>query len=163
MINLLAYKKDMTVSEKSINRFLMFRLPLAFIAGVRLRSLDEERSLVTVKFRWMNQNPFKSMYFAVQSMAAELTTGALLMKHISESGHSISMLVTNYNASFHKKAVGRIRFDCEDGSKISGAIENAIQSVEGQVIKLRSKGINEDGIVVSEYRFEWSIKLKNNN
>ena len=33
----------------------------------------------TVKHRWINQNPFNSMYFAVQAMAAELSTGALVM------------------------------------------------------------------------------------
>jgi hypothetical protein len=34
----------------------------------------------------INQNPFNSMYFAVQAMAAELSTGALVMYQIQKSG-----------------------------------------------------------------------------
>ena len=34
------------------------------------------------------------MFWAVQGMAAELTTGALVMAKINESGKKISMLVT---------------------------------------------------------------------
>jgi len=40
--------------------------------------------VATVKHRWLNQNPFNSMYFAVQAMAAELTTGALVMYQIKK-------------------------------------------------------------------------------
>jgi hypothetical protein len=36
------------------------------------------------KHRWINQNPFNSMYFAVQAMAAELATGALVMFQIQK-------------------------------------------------------------------------------
>jgi hypothetical protein len=38
-----------------------------------------KNNVVSVKHRWINQNPFNSMYFAVQAMAAELATGALVM------------------------------------------------------------------------------------
>jgi hypothetical protein len=55
------------------------------------------------------------MYFAVQAMAAELTTGVLIMQAIQESGQSISMLVLNNKSNFSKKAKGLITFTCEDG------------------------------------------------
>ena len=58
------------------------------------------------------------MYFAVQAMAAELTTGALVMMQIKKSGKKISMLVANNNGNFTKKATGRITFTCLDGDKI---------------------------------------------
>ena len=138
----------------------MFKLPLAYIAGVRLKRMDGKRSEVHVRYRWINQNPFRSMYFAVQSMAAELSTGALLMKKIMESKKSISMLVTHHEGRFHKKAVGRIRFECLDGRKIDEAVETAIATGDGQVLELRSQGRNEDDVVVADYSFEWSIKCK---
>jgi hypothetical protein len=43
------------------------------------------------------------MYFAVQAMAAELSTGALVMYQIQKSGKKISMLVAN-NRKLHKKS-----------------------------------------------------------
>ena len=100
------------------------------------------------------------MYFAVQSMAAELTTGAIVIKKIKESKRNISMLVTNHSGGFTKKAVGIITFTCNDGQLINEALKKTIKTGEGQTIKMKSVGINEAGEQVSVYEFEWSVKLK---
>ena len=142
------------------NLFLFFKLPSAFWSGVRVKSISKEQCIVTVKHRWFNQNPFKSMYFAVQAMAAELTTGALVMIQIKKSGKKISMLVANNNSNFSKKATGRITFTCNDGHLIEVAIKKTITTGEGQTIWMKSIGVNEKGEQVSEMNFEWSIKLK---
>jgi hypothetical protein len=150
----------MEVTVKNMNKFLMFKLPSAFLCGVKLKELDDTKSVVKVKHRWINQNPFNSMYFAVQSMAAELTTGAIVIKKIKESGQRVSMLVTNHNGTFTKKAAGLITFTCNDGSLIDDALERTIKTGEGQTIHMKSIGVNESGEQVSAYEFEWSIKLK---
>jgi hypothetical protein len=150
----------MSVTVKQMNRFLIFKLPSAFLCGVRLKELDDSKTVVTVTHRWINQNPFNSMYFAVQSMAAELTTGALVIKKIKESGKQISMLVTNHNGTFTKKAVGKIIFTCADGQLLDEALSRTIETGEGQTILMKSVGINEKGEQVSAYEFEWSVKLK---
>ena len=143
-----------------MNKYLMFKLPSAFFCGVKLKTLNSTKSVVTVQHKWINQNPFNSMYFAVQSMAAELTTGALVIKKIKESGKNISMLVTNHNGKFTKKAVGLITFTCSDGALIDAALQRTISTGEGQTIRMKSVGLNENDEQVSEYEFEWSIKLK---
>lgn len=140
----------------------MFKLPSAYLCGVKLRELDAEQATVNVKFKWINQNPFNSMYFAVQSMAAELTTGALVIKKIKESGKQISMLVTNHKGTFTKKAVGLITFTCNDGNLIDEALKRTIATGEGQTITMKSIGVNENGEQVSAYEFEWSVRLKSN-
>ena len=150
----------MKLSPSKLNSFLMFKLPAAFFCGVRTTYIDENRCNVTVKHRWINQNPFNSMFWAVQGMAAELTTGALVMSKIRNSGQAISMLVANNKATFTKKAKGRINFSCDQGIEIDSAISKAIETGEGQTIWLNSKGINQDGIQISEFNFEWTIKLK---
>jgi len=152
----------MSVTVKQMNRFLIFKLPSAYLCGVRLKELDDSKTIVTVTHRWINQNPFNSMYFAVQSMAAELTTGALVIKKIKESGKQISMLVTNHNGTFTKKAVGKIIFTCADGHLLDEALNRTIENGEGQTILMKSVGINEKGEQVSAYEFEWSVKLKSN-
>ena len=96
----------MEFTPLKLNIFLFFKLPSAFWSGVRVKSISKEQCVVTVKHRWFNQNPFKSMYFAVQAMAAELTTGALVMMQIKKSGKNISMLVANNNSNFSKKTIG---------------------------------------------------------
>lgn len=100
------------------------------------------------------------MYFAVQCMAAELTTGVLVMYYIKKSGKQISMLVGKQSGSYEKKATGRITFECEDGLKIQQAIINAVQTGEGQELILNSIGKNSKGEIVSKMDFHWFIKLK---
>ena len=55
------------------------------------------------------------MFWAVQGMAAELSTGVLVISQIRETGERISMLVASNKAVFTKKARGKITFICEDG------------------------------------------------
>ena len=130
------------------------------MCGVRVKLIDDKQCLVSVKQRWINQNPFNSMYFAVQAMAAELSTGALVIAKIKNSGSKISMLVANNKSNFTKKATGRINFVCIDGHLISEAIQKTIENGEGQTFWMKSIGTNEQGIQVSEMDFEWSIKRK---
>lgn len=150
----------MEISPAKLNAFLFFKLPSAFWCGVRVKSISDGNCVVTVKHRWFNQNPFKSMYFAVQAMAAELTTGALVIIQIKKSGKNISMLVSNNNGNFSKKATGRITFTCNDGNQIEAAIQKTIATGEGQIIWMKSIGKDEKGDQVSELNFEWSIRIK---
>ncbi|MCF6349751.1 MAG: DUF4442 domain-containing protein [Flavobacteriaceae bacterium] len=143
-----------------MNKFLIFKLPAAYFTGVRVSKLTENEVEVTVKHRWINQNPFKSIYWAIQGMASELTTGVLVMKHISDSGKKISMLVTRQTGDFYKKATGKITFSCKGGNEIKNAINRTIDTKEGQTVVLTSKGFNEQGIEVSSFTYQWSIKVK---
>ena len=138
----------------------MFKLPSAYLCGIRARYIDANKCVVTVKHRWINQNPFKSMFWAVQGMAAEFSTGALVTAKIQESGKRMSMLVTSNKAVFTKKATGKITFTCNDGNLIDDGLKKAIETGEGQTFWMTSVGVNEDGVEVSTFNFEWSIKVK---
>lgn len=150
----------MVTDASKINMFSFFKLPAVWWTGIRLREIDEKRAIVTVRHRWINQNPFKSLFWAVQGMAAELSTGAMVMRQIKKSGRNISMLVANNNANFSKKATGKITFSCDEGQLVADAIGKAIETGEGQTLWMRSVGINEEGVVVSTFNFEWTLKLK---
>lgn len=150
----------MEFTPSKLNSFLFFKLPSAFWSGVRVKQISATSCVATVKHRWFNQNPFNSMYFAVQAMAAELTTGSLVMYQINKSGRKISMLVANNKGNFSKKAKGRITFSCEQGHLIEEAIKTAIATGEGQTFWMTSIGKDEAGDQVSQMDFEWSIKVK---
>ena len=147
-------------STSKLNTFTFFKLPSAWLTGVRVKKISLESCVVSVKHRWINQNPFKSMFWAVQGMAAELATGALVMSYIKESGEKMSMLVANNNATFTKKATGRVQFICNDGKVIKGAIDKAIATGEGQTCWMKAIGTNKDGVQVSEFNFEWTILVR---
>ena len=93
-------------------------------------------------------------------MAAELTTGALVMHHIQKIQQPISMLVTENKATYSKKARGIIEFSCIQGDTIKACIDQAIETKEGQTIWLKSIGKDQKGDIVSEMEFCWSIKVK---
>lgn len=150
----------MEFSPAKLNTFLFFKLPSAFWCGVRVKEISDKKCVATVKHRWFNQNPFNSMYFAVQAMAAELTTGALVMYQIKKSKRNISMLVANNKCNFTKKAKGRITFICSDGHLIEEAIQKTIATGDGVTLWLKSIGIDEKGDQVSEMDFEWSVRIK---
>ena len=150
----------MSKQIRKINTFLFFKLPSAWWCGVRLRHLEDNMAVVQVRHRWINQNPFRSMFWAVQGMAAELSTGILVMEKIRASGKRISMLVANNKASFTKKATGTITFSCEEGALVDELIKKAIETGEGQTCWLHATGLNEDNIEVASFAFEWTIKLK---
>ena len=150
----------MKLTASKLNTFTLFKLPSAYLCGVRTQSITDTQCVVTVKHRWINQNPFKSMFWAVQGMAAEFSTGALVISKIQESGQKISMLVTTNNATFTKKATGKITFTCNDGHKIDQAIAETLKTGEGQTVWMQSQGVNTEGVVVSTFNFEWSIKVK---
>lgn len=150
----------MKLTPKKINQFTFFKLPSAWFCGVRLTDITSEKSVASVKHRWINQNPFNSMYFAVQAMAAELTTGALVMQSIQNENKNISMLVAENQSEFLKKAKGRIQFVCEDGKALNEAMKICLTEPEGSTIWMKAIGRNEEKEIVSIFKFNWTLKLK---
>tara|TARA_A100001011_G_scaffold366904_1_gene419867 strand:- start:35624 stop:36079 length:456 start_codon:yes stop_codon:yes gene_type:complete len=151
----------MNFTPTRINIFNFFKLPSVWWCGIRVTKIDDISCQVKVIHRWINQNPFKSMFWAVQGMAAELTTGVLIMEAIQISNRKVSMLVLNNRANFSKKATGKVVFECDQKQKLSKAMNQLIMSEEPQKIWLTSKGIDQNGDIVSTFEFEWTLLLKN--
>ena len=140
--------------------FLFFRLPAAYFAGVRVRSMDERQCTASVPYKWLSQNPFRSTYFACLSMAAEMSTGALAMAHLHKRKPPVSMLVVKLEAEFLKKATGRTRFVCEDGELFRSAIEETIRTGEPVTVRACSTGTSEKGEIIARFYITWSFKAK---
>jgi phage terminase large subunit-like protein len=113
--------------------FTFLQLPSAFFSGVRVAEANAKECVTTVKYKWFSKNPFRSTYFACLSMAAEMSSGILAMAHAYKRQPTVSMLVVRMEAHYHKKAVGRTNFICEDGDVIQMCIEKAITTQEGQI------------------------------
>ncbi len=150
----------MAHSLRKVNLFLLTKLPSAYLAGIRVFQWDASGVYVKVRKKWINQNPFNSLYWAVQGMASELTTGLLVMKAIEDSGYKFSMLVTHQKGTFSKKAVGKIVFSCNNIEALETTIKKAIKTGEGQTLLLPSTGVDEQGDIVSIFEYEWSLKVK---
>jgi hypothetical protein len=142
--------------------FLLLKLPSAFFCGVRVKQMSNETAVVTVPYKWLSQNPFKSTYFACLAMAAEMSTGLLAMMNTYKSKPAVSMLVTGLQATYYKKATGITIFTCEDGNAIANTIAEAVTAGEGKTYRAKSVGRNREGEIVAEFFIEWSFKAKAN-
>lgn len=151
----------MKYTPNQINKWMLFKLPAAWLTGVRLSLINEGKCEVKVRFKWINQNPYRSMFWAVQAMAAELTTGMLLTKSIQDSNSDISMLLVSNKSSFYKKAVGKITFVCDEGEIAKQLINSTIKNTSSKAW-FKAKGYDEAGDQVSEFDFEWSCKKRKN-
>ena len=149
----------MKYTPNQINKWMLFKLPAAWLTGVRISSISDTKCEVKVRFKWINQNPYRSMFWAVQGMAAELTTGMLLTKSIQESNTNISMLLVGNKSNFYKKAVGKIKFICDEGEVAKELINLTKKNITHKAW-LKAKGIDETGDIVSEFDFEWSCKKR---
>lgn len=140
--------------------FMLVKMPLGLFAGLRVRSIDADRCETTVPYGWRSTNPFRSIYFAAQSMAAELSTGAIAMLAVELSPQPVAMLITGLEASFGKKATAQTTFTCEDGDKIFAAVRQAVTSGEPATVAATTVGRMPDGTEVSRFVFTWSFKKR---
>jgi hypothetical protein len=139
--------------------FLLRKLPMAWLAGLCLTALTPEAATVTIRYKYLTQNPFRSIYFAALAMAAELASGIQAMQH-TQGGGAVSMLVVGLQADFTKKAVGLIAFTCPDGAAIAAAVAESRATGEGRTVVCTSTGRDAAGDVVAVFRVTWSFKAK---
>ena len=147
------------LSPIKLRLFMLQKLPMAWLAGLRLTQLTPEEATVTVRFKYLTKNPFRSIYFACLAMAAELASGIQAMMHV-QAGNAVSMLVTKMEADFTKKAVGLITFHSPDGLSIAQAIAESRATGEGRTLVCTSTGVDEAGDVVAVFRITWSFRAK---
>ena len=148
------------LNKFKLKLFFLQRMPMGFLAGMRVLKFNDSTCEVSVPYNTITKNPFKSVYFAVQAMAAELSTGVVAMDAVMRSSKKVSMLVFDMNASFTKKARSTIVFTCNQVEEINNAVKKAVDTGEGVTINVKSKGIDKDGDVVSEFNFTWTFKSK---
>ncbi len=143
-----------------INLYTFFNLPSAWLCGVRVKEISSKYCSTKVNLNWINKNPFKSIFWAIQGMAAELSTGALIMQASKSLKCDISMLVINNKATFKKKAKGQIVFSCDDGEAVDKTFTKLLKTKKSQTLWLQAKGVDKEGDIVSIFDFEWTLLLK---
>jgi len=141
--------------------YLWARLPLAACAGLSLQRLDETACTVTLPGGWRTQNPFRSMYFAAQAMAAEMSTGAPAMMLAEGASASVSMLVREVRGVFLRRIQGQAAFTFEDMTAMRATVDRAVASGESESFVARSVGrVVGEETAASEFEITWSFKRR---
>lgn len=159
-------KKRLRLFEKAVQSRMLFgfyllrKLPLGFVAGLRVEHFSSNKSVVSVPYNRLTSNPFRSTYFAPLTMAAELSSGLFALQGVLASEVPVSMLVVGMKGQFLKKARSRIRFESRDGEAISAAIAACSHTDEGQEVVVQTSGFDNDGLEVARFEFHWTFRRK---
>lgn len=147
------------LSPWKLKLFMLAKLPMGLLAGLRVVSFDEKHAAVSIRLGYLTKNPFRSIYFACLAMAAELSSGVQGIVGTAD-GAPVSMLVVGLEGTFTKKATGRVVFTCEDGEAIAAAIAGTRADGEGRTVPCVSIGRDESGDEVAIFTLTWSFKAK---
>lgn len=139
--------------------FLFWKLPLAWFMGLRVISCTTQAAVVRLPYGWRTQNPFRSIYFAAQCAAGELSTGLLALVALQEKD-PVSMLVVHIEAEFLKKADQALFFTCEEGENVEAVVEEILRSRQAQTLRMCSTGRLPDGTVAARVWITWSFKAR---
>ena len=158
--------KNKFLNSSTFSLYFFLNVPMVWFSGMKLSELSKKKCVSYLPFRWyyrwQNMNPFKSMYFAVQCMGAEISTASLVALAITGAKPSIAFIVTSMNSKYFKKATGNVSFTCSDGEAVFNAVEKAKSSNDGVEVKIKTTGTLDDGTIVSEFYFTWSLKQRKN-
>ena len=152
--------KKQVSSAFKFRLYILFNLPMGWLAGMKIIDLTENHCITSVPFKWINKNPFKSVYFAVQSMAAELSTATSCMVAIQGHQPSIALIIVDMKGQFYKKATGKVFFTCLHQGQTYDTVAQALASKKAQTLSLKTVGKMSDGTLVSEFTFTWSFKQR---
>lgn len=159
-------QKNLRFVQRVLNNRLLFKIvmlfqvPLNFLTGMRIREINEDSCTVTVPYRWRNKNPFKSTFWAVLGMAAELSTGALVKMYTYKLEPSIAIIVGDCTGEFIAKAQDLTTFVCNDGRRIAATVKKAVKTGEPQEVLCKTIGYSQEGEEVARFTFTWKMKRR---
>lgn len=152
--------RNQLIKPALLRAYFLAKLPLAAMAGLEIRRLDGRACEVHVPFGWRTKNPFGSMYFAAQTMAAELCCAGLALTAARGGPEEVSVLPVGLSGRFDKRAIADVTFTCADGEPLYAAVNETLATGEGVTVDAHALGRMADGTVVSQFTFTWSFKRR---
>ena len=152
------------ISEKNkanffLKAFTISKIPLLFITGVFVKSLEENSCTLRIPFIKIVKNHLGSMYFGALSMGAEACIVMLAVNKINQTGEKISFVFKSFKADFQKRAVGPTDFICDQGELIDELISETLETRE-RCHKLIKSVAKTNGEIVAEFELELSLKVQ---
>ena len=136
---------------------MMRNLPMGLASGMAIEFLDPDRCRVILKDRFWIHNPFGSVFWAVMSMAAELSTGSLIYAWCS--GNDVKFILTGVEGKFIKKLRGRSFYICQSGQEVKQKLESLETAGDTCTVQLPVIAQDQAGLTVAEFQFTWSLKI----
>lgn len=143
-----------------MSAFQAAKMPLGFAAGLRVDAIDRATCRVSLPGGWRTQNPFGSMYWAAQGMAAELATGLHPFLFTRAAPVPVRMILAGCEGSFTRMCKGRGTFTFDQGAVLEAAFAETLRSGEQVLCPVHAVGHDAEGVEVSRWTFTWSFRAK---
>ena len=136
--------------------WMLRKLTMGLLTGMIIVELNEEGCRVMLKDRWWIRNPFRSVYWAVMSMAGEMSTGALLYAYASDT--KVQFILVEMRAKFLKKLRGKSFYFCPAGKVIQEQLTDLLNTSEARMVILPAIALDRSGTTVAEFEFYWQLR-----
>jgi len=140
--------------------WMLKSLPMGLLSGMVIESLDENGCKVMLKDRRWIRNPFRSVFWAVMGMAAELSTGALVYTYVS--GSNIKYILIGMKGEFFKKVRGKSFYFCRSGLDVLRKLNSLENPGDTCTVILPVTAYDQAGQTVAEFQFYWQLKKTEN-
>jgi hypothetical protein len=146
-------------SRWQLRLWMVTKLPMGLLSGMYVESLDENSCEVVLRDRWWIRNPFRSVFWAVMGMAAELSTGALVYAYVS--GSDVKFILVGMEAKFFKKTKGKSYYFCNAGLDVLRSIELLVNTNDPSFVILPVIAKDEAEQVLATFTFQWQLMKPN--
>lgn len=136
------------------------RMPLLALSRARLVELNLNEATSFLPFALTNRNPFGSMYFAAQLMAAELACGGLVLLHNENHEQNFSPIVKHIDVEFMRAGFGDITYHCSQGVKAARMLERALRTGDRVEEVFEIEGTTKADGVITRVAITWSARHK---
>ena len=133
---------------------------MGLLSGMVIESLDESGCKVMLKDRFWIRNPFRSVFWAVMGMAAELSTGALIYAYVS--GSNTKYILIGINCEFLKKVRGKSFYFCSSGQDVLRNLNSLENPGDTCTVILPVTAYDQAEQIVAEFKFSWQLRKTDN-
>lgn len=141
----------------------LIQAPLVAFLGVTVEEMNDQRCLVKIPLRFRSKNPMGSMFLPALTSGADVA-GSLAAYHVVRSlgkQGAVSILFTEMNAKFLKKASAHTYFLCEEVGAVRAAVEKTLATGEGVQIPLKVIAyLKERGPEQPVAQFQMTLSVK---
>lgn len=153
-------RKKLQRAKKQLFLLGMLKIPMIGFVRPRIVSINNQKAVLKIKLKRRTKNHLKSMYFGAMAVGADLAAGLHTYYLAGDDSRRMSFVFKSIGAEFHKRAETDAFFVCNDGEKLSTAIQESLQSGERVNQDVQVLVLNTADEVVATFNMTVSFRFR---
>ena len=141
----------------------LFQIRMIGFVGARLKSYDEQKTVIKIPLNRRTRNHLGSMYFGSLATGADVTGAWIAFDYLAKTKAPVSVVFKDMNAKFFKRADGDVYFTCMDGPEVVKAFNETVADGERKNIEVKVTATVPDkhgDDPVAEFKLTLSMRCK---